>query len=269
MLTLSTCAFNLPPEDHAGWVKALDLAMETGFAGFEISMYPGMDTTGIRQAFRDTRAPVIAVHGIMGGDSCSATPEVRENAARTAGEYLERFAEFAGVPAVEHYWNRFNAPEKALYFHETSAMLLEKMEKNGFIFCMENAPYKPEVNERYPDVDEVAAFARSFGENRMFITLDLNHVNLHEDPFEVIRKHTGSIRHVHISDNHGMREEHLPPGQGTIPLAECFRTLRREGFTGPCNLEMVFRTPGIPEKTILAGVFDYCQKIFAPQGETV
>ena len=67
----------------------------------------------------------------------------------------------------------------------------------------------------------------------MFMTLDLNHVNLNEDPFEVCRRHASMIRHIHISDNHGIREEHLPPGEGVIPLAEIVRTLRENGFALP------------------------------------
>ncbi len=96
----------------------------------------------------------------------------------------------------------------------------------------------------------------------MFMTLDLNHVNLHEDPLAVCSKYAMSIRHIHVSDNHGIREEHLPPGQGNAPLAECLRILRRQGFTGPCNLEMVFRIPQPPDRTELAEVFNYCRHTF-------
>ena len=261
-LTLSTCVFASPPDDYDAWMKNLALLTDSGFSGVEVGMYPQGDVSGIIRALQKSRVPVVAVHGIMGGGSCSDDPGIRAQAIADAGNYLAKFADFAGVPVVEHYWNRFNAPEKALYFHESCAVLLEKIRELGFIFCMENDPYKPEDNERYPMVEEIADFARSYGENRMFMTLDLNHVNLNEDPFEVCRRHASMIQHIHISDNHGIREEHLPPGEGVIPLAEIVRTLRENGFAGPCNLEMIFRTAGDPGKRELSRVYNYCQQIF-------
>ena len=117
---------------------------------------------------------------------------------------------------------------------------LERTEKDGFIFCMENAPYKPEYDERFPPVAEIVEFVRSFGEDRMFITFDLNHANLHEDPVEVAAYCASLVRHIHVSDNHGFREEHLIPGKGCIDLAAILTALYRNGYNGPCNLEMGF-----------------------------
>lgn len=260
-LTLSTCTFCLAPEDYNSCVKMLETAMDAGFDGFEIDMYPGgRDVSNLIRALKDTRVPVVAVHGILGPGSCSPDRAIRQKTVAEAAAYLEKFTGFAPCPVIEHYWNRFNAPEIAGYFHETSAELLKKTEELNFIFCMENAPYKPEHNERYPFVDEVASFARSFGENRMFMCMDINHLNLHENPVEICRKYADLIKHIHISDNHGLREEHLPPGQGIIDLPAVYHTLTAAGFTGPCNLEMIFPQNEPPTAEQLRQVAEYCRK---------
>jgi sugar phosphate isomerase/epimerase len=129
-------------------------------------------------------------------------------------------------------------------FHDVMAYLLEETEKLNFLFCMENAPYKPEHNERFPNVAEVAAFSRSFGKDRMFMTFDLNHANLNEDPVAVCADCAGLVKHIHISDNHGFREEHLVPGSGIMDLLSIMTALYQHGYSGPWNLEFAF-----PEKT--------------------
>ena len=131
---------------------------------------------------------------------------------------------------------------------------------------MENAPYKPEVDERFPTVAEVARFARSFGENRMFMTFDLNHANLHEDPAAVCADCAGLVKHIHISDNHGIREEHLVPGTGTMDLAEIMAALAKHGYTGPWNLEFSFPKAEVPTVEKYRQVYQYMQTLLDKPG---
>ena len=164
---------------------------------------------------------------------------MRDKAFEEAYRYLETFAEFAPCPIVEHYWSRYNDPDMAKYFRDTVERLLEKTEEYGFTFCMENAPYKPEENERYPDIKEVVDFIKSF-DGRMFMTFDVNHANLHEDVLYAVEASSGLIRHIHVSDNHGHREEHLIPGNGIIDLKEVIDKIYKTDYSGPCNFEFCF-----------------------------
>ena len=145
-----------------------------------------------------------------------------------AYRYLDTFAELAPCPIVEHYWSRYNDPDMGKYFLETVSRLLEKTEGYGFTFCMENAPYKPEINERYPDIKEVADFIKSFA-GRMYMTFDVNHANLNEDVLYAVEAGSGLIRHIHVSDNHGHREEHLWPGEGIIDLKSVVDKIYKKG----------------------------------------
>jgi sugar phosphate isomerase/epimerase len=103
--------------------------------------------------------------------------------------------------------------------------------------AIETVPYKPDKDERYADSGEVAEFVRSFHSDNMRACIDLNHANINEDLVQAIRNCTGIIACVHISDNHGRKEEHLLPGDGTIDFPPAFKALREAGFVGPFNLE--------------------------------
>lgn len=254
-ITLSSCAFTAKPSDEAELIKYFEMASAAGFDGFELASVP-LECAGIlRNAAKKTGVRVVAVHGILDDGSCSPDAAVRKNSAEKAAAYLAEFAEFAPCPIVEHYHNRFNDPVYGGYFRDTVEKLLARTDDMNFIFCMENAPFKPEYDERYPWMKEIADFAASFGKEKMFMTFDLNHANLHEDPVALAAEFAAIIRHIHVSDNHGIREEHMIPGTGVIDLDSILKALYANGYTGPCNLELVF-----PGNTI-AGADDF-RKIY-------
>ena len=239
-ITLSTCAFTADPADEAELIKYFNMAMDAGFSGFELAIVPDDCAAILHRAARKSGAKIIAVHGILDGNSCSPDPELRKKSVQRASSYLAEFAEYAPCPVIEHYHSRFNAPEYGDYFRDSVSMLLKHTDDLNFTFCMENAPYKPEYDERFPNVAEIVDFVRSFGDNRMFMTFDLNHANLHEDILTVCQTSAGVVRHIHVSDNHGIREEHLLPGTGIIDFSAVLTALYANGYSGPCNLEVGF-----------------------------
>ena len=260
-ITLSTCAFGANAQNSSYYARQFEMAMKAGFSGFELTLYPDSTVPAIIEAVHQTGAPVIAVHGVGKGNWFADTPGEQKKAARETAQYLEYFAEFAPCPAVQHYLDRYNNPEMGKKLRAVMEYLLEETEKLGFVFCMENAPYKPEHNERFPNVAEVAAFARSFGKDRMFMTFDLNHANLHEDPVAVCADCAGLVKHIHISDNHGFREEHLIPGTGTMDLGSIMTALYQNGFDGPWNLEFGFAKDTEPTLEQYQQVYQYMKTL--------
>jgi sugar phosphate isomerase/epimerase len=260
-ITMSTCSFTADPADEAGLIKHFEMAVEAGFDGFELTMVPPEYAATLHRAAEKSGAKIVAVHGILNNWSCSPDAAVRKKAVDRAWRYLEEFAGYAPCPIVEHYFDRFNAAEPGKYFRDTVEELLTLTEKAGFIFCMENAPYKPEYDERFPCVAEIAEFTRSFGKDRMFMTFDLNHANLHEDPVAVAAANAGLVRHIHVSDNHGLREEHLVPGRGVIDFAAVLTALYRNGYQGPCNLEFHFPKGTAAETADYREVYNFMANI--------
>ena len=72
------------------------------------------------------------------------------------------------------------------------------------------------------------------------VTLDASHVGAaRQDLLERYAFLRGRIRHVHLSDSTSKRgDEHLPPGQGTLPLRDLADALVADGFDGQVVLEI-------------------------------
>ena len=88
--------------------------------------------------------------------------------------------------------------------------------------------------------------------------MDINHANLREDLESVGKNCAGLISNIHVSDNHGEREEHLPPGEGIIDFPAALRAMIDAGYKGPCNLECTISTK--PTVAILKGLRLYTEK---------
>ena len=244
-ISISTCA--LPGKFCAEWSFAEKMAMfrQAGYEYIEFSRSTAqaLDVSEIRLAVRDNGLKVWSVHGIMHAGCISPDPAKRQAAVDQAAQFAEELAEYAPCPLVEHYLDRYNDPAPGRYFRESVEALYEKVSRMGYILCIETAPWKPWENERYPDTREVAEFVRSFGKADLQMTFDVNHSNIHETLEQAAENTAGLVKNIHVSDNHGEREEHLAPGLGLgiIDFAAAFRLLRENGYTGPCNLEFSFK----------------------------
>jgi sugar phosphate isomerase/epimerase len=69
--------------------------------------------------------------------------------------------------------------------------------------------------------------------------LDTGHFNVFSyEPLNIWLKELGKyLGHLHLHDNHGKADEHLPVGNGTFPFAELFETLRTIGAKPTMTLE--------------------------------
>jgi len=77
-------------------------------------------------------------------------------------------------------------------------------------------------------------FERFYGEMEqpMGMVLDVAHANLNGEVAEYVRRFGDRIRHVHVSDNDGDVDQHLPIGDGGIEWGRVMAQLRGSGFSG-------------------------------------
>ncbi len=66
----------------------------------------------------------------------------------------------------------------------------------------------------------------------MNIVLDVAHAHLQGEEFRFINEYGYKIRHVHVSDNFGESDEHLPLGEGNINWKRVIDDLGATGFDG-------------------------------------
>ena len=256
-VSLSTTVFG-PEKNTDDLLRYLETTLEAGYRYVELSRKQ-FDLTRRADAIRKMGINVWSVHGCLGGHAISNDESLRRQAVEAEIARIEDAAAFGKVPVVEHYLDRMNAPAFGRNFRKSIEELYEASHKAGVILTIETVPYKPKVNERYADSFEVAEFVRSFKADDLLVTIDINHSNIHEDLEQVCANCRGLIANVHMSNNHGEWEDHLPPDDGVIDFPATFAALRKNGYYGPANIEMHGEPPITSEW--LRQVREYTEKI--------
>ena len=98
--------------------------------------------------------------------------------------------------------------------HRGSLMELEKLaEEHGVSVGVENMPNFPILDAQTPE-----RLAELLEGINLGVTFDVGHLNTTTRDFEgFLRTFRGRIVSVHLHDNSGKLDEHLPPGDGTVP----------------------------------------------------
>ena len=257
-VSLSTSAFGAVNGEDRTLGRYLEMAQQAGFTMVELSRRQrDCEVDEVRKS----GVKVWSIHGCYGGPLTGSETELQKGIDMACAR-VEALAEFAPCPVVEHYLDRFNDPAYGKVFRKQIEKLYEFYSKLGFTLCIETAPYKPKQNERYPDSAEIAEFVRSFQKDDLRMTIDINHSNIHENLTTVCDNCNGLIHNIHVSDNMGEWEDHMPPGTGVIDLKRTFGDLRRNGYTGPCNLEFRFSDfPALPAVDGLRKVREYVEQL--------
>lgn len=99
-------------------------------------------------------------------------------------------------------------------------------------FAVENTPISS------GSVEIVMDIAARYPGDRVGVCLDLGHANIEGGVGNAIRDSAPRLIHVHVSDNHGQKDDHLVPGRGAIAWGEVFTGLRDIGFSGPFTVEL-------------------------------
>jgi sugar phosphate isomerase/epimerase len=212
---------------------------EAGFKYLEI----GRGTAGwgdAAPAIGDAGLRVWAVHGRAAFKVLLDSPDEAECRAAIDSERraMEEVACYAPCAYVLHYQRVAPPSEYEDRFRRRLEELLRTCEGFGLTLALEMLQSKPEIVRHVGDSAEVAQIVRSYVGRRLCVCLDFNHSNIGEDLLTVARNCAGLIGTVHISDNYGVREQHLPPGEGVIDWPRSIRALRAAGYSGPLNLEV-------------------------------
>ena len=117
---------------------------------------------------------------------------------------------------------------------ETVRRVLEIAERLGVQALIENVP------EPFPFVmksaDDFSRFFDELGADAGMV-LDVAHANIRGETQEFIRRFSSRIRHVHVSDNRGDLDTHLPIGDGAIDWDGTMRALKGIGYDGWVTIE--------------------------------
>lgn len=259
-LSVSSCLFSQTPGKKLSLAQQAQIILDAGINWMELSEYETPEPEFAELARSGIN--IWAVHGMLGMKSISPDPAERDAAVEAAYVHAAKRAGFAPCPLVEHYLDRHSDPEIGKRYRDSIWKLYEKVSKLGYVLCIETAPYKPLQYDRHPDSAEIADFVRSFGKDDLQVIVDFNHSNLAEDLADTAKNTRGLVKSVHISNNYGEKEQHLPPHDGIIDLKYAWDAFRANGYSGPCNLEFRFPNGGVdPNTAMLKEVKAYMEKL--------
>jgi len=78
------------------------------------------------------------------------------------------------------------------------------------------------------------------------VCLDFGHAHMQGDVIDAIETLSGVLVATHVHDNHGRRDEHLVPFEGTIDWAGALAALQKIGYDGMLMLELAGAEPAAP-----------------------
>ena len=189
---------------------------------------------------REVRALVEATGlGVVGHTAwylpvASPFPALR---AAARGSFLEAFDAFAAIGATQVTMhpdpvNRSYPRDEATVGNvDAVAELAEAASARGLILMVEN------MGRSFRTVAELAPLLDAHPDVRFH--LDVGHAHLGGDlPGELLDAFGDRLAHVHVSDNFGVDDLHLPLGAGSIAWHDVIETLRGVGYDGTVTLEV-------------------------------
>lgn len=147
-------------------------------------------------------------------------------------------------PPAEEYLHRLSHAAESLH------RIAEECARQKMMLALENMlPHL--LFGRMPDLFWLLA---AIEHHHVGICLDTGHAFLGKALYPVIPKFASHLRMLHIADNHGTGDDHLPPGKGAIDWGRVVHALYGIHFTGSLIMEISGHEGEIPEARLREAV---------------
>ncbi len=250
-------------KEHFDPGKHLPIIREAGFPAIELNIYKGRDhfdwddTAAVRELRRVADAEGILVWSIHSpdlGSIASADQAERTSQIDVMRQCLELADELGSkaVPSHALLLAPFEEDPDGSESRIVDAIdqLTEAAEGSCSQIAFENAGYPagPKAASQ-PILDRIAGSSRAgFG-----FVLDTGHANIDEDLDVIERGIEDHLITLHLNDNDGTGDAHLPPFEGTSDWSAVCRIIRSTGYQGVMMYE-VERGEGTPDEKMQATI---------------
>ena len=206
----------------------LDLTIEGPAAARE-----QIDARAIRQVLADAGMGVVG-HTAWFLPLASPIERVRRAAIEEVVATLPIFAGLGATLVNVHIARTVKTfgPEATARFNGASfAELAERAEPYGIRIMAEHPP-DPGVS-----IADIRAILQA--DERLGFHLDVGHANVGSDRLEeLLNAFADRLCHVHLSDNRGRDDDHMPLGAGNIDWRRAIRLIKHSGYDGTITLEV-------------------------------
>lgn len=246
----------------ANWIDALKTAARNDFDAFEIlCIFPSADPQDIQP---DTIAEAKEVIQKTGIEICIHAPyheiniaayckSIREESIRIIKKSIDLCHELGGNVLIAHNGNftyningatKNNHPALEIQWKSNIDALKQI---NGYAnarevtVCLENIAINAfSIDRCFADLLEI----REAVGNSLQFTLDMGHARLSEGATKGIQLLGDNIRHIHLHDNHGEKDDHLPLGDGNYDYSEFVDFLKNFEHVITLEVTEVSTNPG-------------------------
>ena len=116
----------------------------------------------------------------------------------------------------------------------------------GLKICAE--PLPPIESNLVNNLQDFLSLSRDVNAANLGCLLDLGHMNiLRENGVDYVKTLGEKLYHVHVSDNNGIADQGLIPGQGIVEFQPFIEALREGGYKGYLSLELSFNYQQDPD----------------------
>lgn len=246
---MPSCSMILSP-----WSEALKVAAENDFKAFELSsVFPSIDLDQLSREEVETAREVSRQAGM---EVCVHAPffelniaaycrGVRETSIRYIEKAIALCADLGGEILIVHAGDyTYDLPKHATRTRgmqiqwdnniESLKEIYHYAGERGITLCLENLAFD-NIDQSFEDLLEMR---EAVGEGLKF-TLDIGHARLNADGgvvrgIELLGDH---IRHIHFTDNNGVKDDHFPIGGGNFDYSEFIEFIKN--FPHIVTLEVV------------------------------
>ncbi|PCN50048.1 hypothetical protein B6U99_06565 [Candidatus Geothermarchaeota archaeon ex4572_27] len=188
----------------------------------------------------DTLGLKLTVHApFLDVNIASLSPSMRRASLRHLERSLQWTAKLEGETWVVH-GGAFPHPKVRGEAFDRMVSSLRRLvrvaEDLGVRVALENSAYGD--FQLLASASEALRAVEAVGSDHLGLCLDLGHANIARQLDEFLSSEAlARVVHVHLHDNDGRRDLHLPPGRGLINWPRALGRLR-EGFHGPAVIEV-------------------------------
>lgn len=254
---------------HRPLVEMLPTIAASGAVGLEIGTPPGHfhpdraeEVAAVATGMALASLTAISVHAPFGRtmDLASSTPREREEGVQAACTSANAILRLGGRLMVVH------PSDLERYGEDIEARLwaaldsLQRVADHARAIGVTVALETPLPHLIGGDPEEFRWLVTRLPRD-VAICLDTGHAVLGRNWTELLGIADGRLAHVHASDNHGVYDDHLPPGDGTIDWGEITTSLSAVEFRGWIMLELHAQAEG--PGALLTRAFSQAERIFA------
>jgi sugar phosphate isomerase/epimerase len=255
--------------------EAIDFGLEQGFGGFEVwADFPHAHPDQMEQP---ARAPLrrrlrafsqLSMHAPLGNASlASINPGIWRESLRQHVDAVRLASDLGIEVLVVHPGDLRDARLKREAWDrcvEALGKLAESAEREGVTLTLENCGrYLGSLDET---VSELRTLLDTVHSPRLKACLDVGHAAVNgnlEELLEVVGK---DVVHLHVHDNDGRRDAHLPMGWGSIDFAPLRPLATRAGCSAVAEVVWAQAAgPASPAELAQAALMGWTRLVKAPQ----